>query len=550
MKRVNAVIVGAGAAGGIVAKELSVAGLSVVLLERGKWYTASDCRKDDLRNQRTTVLGNAFGPEDEGNPRVWVDAKGVSHIVLPSEGAYQNNAACVGGGTLSYGAQAWRYMPQDFRMRSTYGAPPGSSLEDWPISYDDLEPFYEKAEYEIGVSGDYSGTPFHGPRRRPLPMPPLPPGREFAILEPAARRLGLHPFHIPMARNSVPYNGRGPCMRCRWCVGFACDVDAKNGSQNTVIPTALSTGNCELRTECMAKEILTDDRGRARGIAYYDAKGHLQEQLSDIVVVSGCATESARLLLNSKSRLFPAGLGNRHDQVGRHLQGHHYTGAVGYFDFETYDDIGPGASIAISDYNHGTPGLRGGGMLANEFIRLPIHNVDRLPADTPRWGLGHKQAMRHWHKRSIVIMGPTQQIPTADARVTLDPTVRDKWGLPVVRFSGNVHPHTFDIGEIQAKRAEEWLKEAGAIHTSQMSGRPETVSAGQHQAGTCRMGSDPQNSVVNRNCQLHDVDNVFVIDSSVHVNNGGFNPVLTIMAIAYFASDALVNNWKGTGFRS
>jgi choline dehydrogenase-like flavoprotein len=550
MKRVNAVIVGAGAGGGIVAKELATAGLSVVLLERGKWYTANDCRKDDLRNQRTTVLGNAFGPEDEGNPRVSVDAKGVPHIVLASEGGYQNDAACVGGGTLSWGAQAWRFLPQDFKMRSTYGAPQGSSLEDWPISYDDLEPFYEKAEYEIGISGDYSGTPFHGPRRRDLPMPPLPPNREFEILEPAAKRLGLHPFHLPMARNSVPYNGRGPCMRCRWCVGFVCETDAKNGSQNTVIPVALNTGNCELRTECTVKEVLTDDRGRARGVAYFDAKGHLQQQLADIVVVSGGATESARLLLNSKSRLFPDGLGNRHDQVGRNLQGHHYSGATGYFDFDTYDDVGPGASIAVSDYNHGTPGLCGGGMLANEFIRLPIHMIDRLPPGAPRWGLGHKQAMRDWHKRTIAVMGPTQQIPTADARVTLDPTVRDKWGMPVVRISGNVHPHTFDIGEVQAKRAEAWLKEAGAIHTSVGAHRPESVSAGQHQAGTCRMGDDPQGSVVNRYCQIHDVDNVFVIDSSVHVNNGGFNPALTIMAIAYYASEALIRNWKGTGFRS
>jgi choline dehydrogenase-like flavoprotein len=550
MKRVNAVVVGAGAAGGIVAKELAVAGLSVVLLERGKWYTAEDCRKDDLRNQRTTVLGNAFGPEDEGTPRVWVDAQGTPRTVLASEGGYNNNAACVGGGTLSYGAQAWRYMPQDFRMRSTYGAPAGSSLEDWPISYDDLEPFYEKAEYEIGVSGDYSGTPFHGPRRRPLPMPPLPPGREFSILEPAAKRLGLHPFHIPMARNSVPYNGRGPCMRCRWCVGFACEVDAKNGSQNTVIPVALNTGNCELRTQCMAKEILTDERGRVHGVAYFDERGRLQEQLSDIVIVSGCATESARLLLNSKSRFFPNGLGNRYDQVGRHLQGHHYTGALGSFDFETYDDIGPGATIAVSDYNHGTPGLCGGGMLANEFIRLPIHMIDRLPPGTPHWGLAHKQAMRHWHKRTIVIMGPTQQIPTADARVTVDPAVRDKWGLPVCRFSGNVHPHTFEIGEMQARRAEAWLKETGAIHTSLMAGKPTMVSAGQHQAGTCRMGNDPRTSVVNKTCQVHDIDNLFVIDSSVHVTNGGFNPVLTIMAVAYYASAALVREWKGTGFRS
>jgi choline dehydrogenase-like flavoprotein len=353
-----------------------------------------------------------------------------------------------------------------------------------------------------------------------------------------------------MARNSVPYNGRGPCMRCRWCCGFACEVDAKNGSQNTVIPVALGTGNCDLRTECMVKEILVDDHGHAIGVAYFDSNGQLQQQLSDLVVVSGCAIESARLLLNSKSRLFPNGLGNRFDQVGRNLQGHHYTGAIGYFDFDTYDDVGPGASIAICDYNHGTPGLVGGGMLANEFIRLPIQSIDRLPPNTPHWGLAHKQAMRAWHKRSIVIIGPTQQIPAADARVTVDPTVRDKWGLPVARFSGNVHPHTFEIGEVQAKRAEAWLKEAGAIHTSIMAGKPESVSAGQHQAGTCRMGNDPESSVVNRNCQIHDVDNVFVIDSSAHVTNGGFNPALTIMAIAYMASDALVHDWKSTGLRS
>ncbi len=550
MNRVNAVIVGAGAAGGIVAKQLAAAGLSVVLLERGPWYTPADCRKDDLRNQRTTVLGNAFGPEDLGFPRVVVDAGGVARIVRPSDSAYQNNAACVGGGTLSYGAQAWRYMPQDFRMKSVYGAPAGSSLEDWPIGYGDLEPFYDQAEYEIGVSGDYAPDPFHGPRKRRLPMPPLPANREWEILEPAARRLGLHPFAIPMLRNSVPYNDRGPCMRCRWCVGFACEVDAKNGSQNTVIPQALATGNCELRMRCTATEILMDERGHARGVEYINEDGRREQQLSDVVVVSACAIESARLLLNSKSRLFPNGLGNRYDQVGRHLQGHYYTGALGYFDHDTYDDVGPGASIALCDYNHGTPGLCGGGMLANEFIRLPIHMIDRLPPGTPRWGQGHKQAMREWHRRTIVVMGPTQQIPTAEARVTLDPAVRDKWGAPVARIQGNSHPHTFEIGAVQAKRAQAWLQEAGAIHTALMNSRPQMISAGQHQAGTCRMGNDPRASVVTPNCQLHDVENVFVIDGSVHVSNGGFNPALTIMAIAYYASAALVRGWKGTRYRS
>ncbi|HWB99059.1 MAG TPA: GMC family oxidoreductase [Bryobacteraceae bacterium] len=544
LPHVHAVIVGAGAGGGIVAKELAEAGLQVVLLERGKWYTPFDCRKDDLRNQRTTVLGNAFGPDDERNPRVLVDDHGRSSIIRASQGGYQNNAACVGGGTFSYGAMAWRYLEKDFRMRSTYGIVPGSTLEDWPLSYQDLEPYYTKAEWEIGVSGDDTGNIFRAPRGKPLPMPPLPPNREYEILLPAAKRLGLHPFDIPMLRNSVPYNGRPACLRCRWCVGFACEADAKCGTHNTVIPKALATGHCDVRTECVAKEILTDERGRATGVAYFDAEGHLQTQPADVVVVSCAAVESARLLLNSRSRLFPTGLGNRYDWVGRNLQGHTYSGASGLFDFDVYDDVGPGAGIAICDYNHGNSGLAGGAMLANEFVRLPYHFVNAMPPSVPRWGKAHKDFMRRWYRRTIVVMGPTQEMPVFDSRVQVDPSVRDHWGIPVARLSGDKHPHTLEIASYMTGKAEQWLREAGAIQTwKKMPGRG--LSGGQHQAGTCRMGNDPKTSVVDRYCRVHDVDNVYVVDGSVHVTNGGFNPVLTIMAIAYHASANLVKNWKG-----
>ena len=549
MRKVDAVVIGAGAGGGVAAKELATNGLSVVLLERGNWYGPNEDRKDDLRNQRTTILGNNSGPEDEGNPRVVVDLAGRERIVFPSQGGYSNNAACVGGGTLTYGAMAWRYHPIDFRMRSTYGAPEGSTLEDWPISYDDLEPYYEKAEWEIGVSGDDANNPFKGPRNRTLPMPPLPPTKEHVILKAAAERLKLHPFDIPMLRNSVPYGGRPPCMRCRWCVGFACEVNAKCGTQNTVIPVALATGQCELRTGAMVKEIRFDQKGHATGVAYYDENDRLQTQEADLVVVSGAATESARLLLNSKHRLFPNGLGNRFDWVGRNLQGHTYTGAFGYFEEDVYDDLGPGAGIAICDFNHGNPGLKGGALLANEFIRLPIQFLGMLPPGTPRWGKAHKDAMRKYYRHNIIVQGPTQEMPLWDSRVQLDPKVKDRWGIPVLRISGDRHPHTLEIGAAMAAKAEMWLKEAGAIDTwRKLPGRG--TSGGQHQAGTCRMGNDPKTSVVNRYCQVHDVDNVFVADGSVHVTNGGFNPVLTIMANAYRASDHIVKTWKASRFRS
>jgi choline dehydrogenase-like flavoprotein len=470
-------------------------------------------------------------------------------IVTPSDGGYSNNAACVGGGTFSYGAMAWRYHEKDFRMRSTYGALEGSTLDDWPIAYADLEPFYEKAEWELGVSGDVSADPFKAPRRKPLPMPPLAPNREYQILQPAAKRLGLHPFDIPMLRNSVPYNGRGSCMRCRWCVGFACEVNARTGTHNTVIPIALSTGNCELRTGCMTKEILLDDHARATGVAYFDSKNRLQEQPADLVIVCGGAIESARLLLNTRHKLFPDGLGNRTGWVGRNLQSHSYAGATGLFDYDTYDDLGPGASIAISDYNHGNPGLKGGAMLANEFIRLPYQFMNQVPPWIPEWGPEHKEFVRTAFNRTIVVMGPVQEMPLADARVQLDPKVKDHWGIPVARLSGTRHPHTIEIGRFIAGKAEDWLKEAGASQTWKRA-PGKSLSGGQHQAGTCRMGNDPRSSVVNRNCQLHDVDNVYVIDASVHVTNGGFNPALTILANAYRTSATLLNDWKGTRVRS
>jgi choline dehydrogenase-like flavoprotein len=434
-------------------------------------------------------------------------------------------------------------------MRSQYGALEGSTLDDWPISYDDLEPYYEKAEWEIGVSGDDSGNPFKGARRKPLPMPPLPPTTEHKLLQAAAERLKLHPFHIPMLRNSVPYNGRAGCMRCRWCVGFPCEVNAKCGTQNTVIPTALATGKCELRIGAMVKEIQFNQSGRAIGVGYFDDYDRYQFQPADLVVVAGAATETARLLLNSKHAQWPNGLGNRFDWVGRNLQGHTYTGALGVFEEDVYDDLGPGAGIAICDYNHGNPGLRGGAMLANEFIRLPIQALGSLPPGTPRWGKGHKDAMRQYYRHTIAVQGPTQEMPLWDSRVQLDPKVRDRWGIPVLRISGDKHPHTIEIGTAMTFKAEAWLKEAGAVRTWRKTpGRG--VSGGQHQAGTCRMGNDPKTSVVDRDCRVHDVSNVFVADGSVHVTNGGFNPVLTIMANAYRVSEHLLKTWKGTRFRA
>ncbi len=548
-KHVNAIVVGAGAGGGVVAKELAENGLSVVLFERGGWPDYDRHINDELISQRTQVLGSAFGPDHRKNPRVWIYPDGSREVITPISGDYGHNAACVGSGTVSYGAMAWRFMPEDFRMKSTYGPVEGSTLDDWPITYEELEPFYEKAEWEIGVSGDDSRNPFAPPRRRPHPMPPFENNMEGKVLVAACERLGLHPFPIPMLRNSVPYNGRPACIRNRTCVGFACPVDGKNGTHNTVIPKAIATGNCEVRVHCQVAEITSEPSGRIRGVRYFDEQGKGVEQTADLVIVSASATETARLLLNSRSDRFPNGLGNNNDWVGRNLQGHAYTGALGIFDEVITDFAGPGATIGFCDYNHHNDGIIGGGLLCNEFNALPYLFSGLRPPGAATWGKEHKEFQMKNIKRVSGLHGPVQEIPSFGARVTIDPEVRDYWGIPVVALSGERHPIDHEHCKWLSEKAEAVLKEAGASYTWQRVGG-KGLGGGQHQAGTARMGNDPETSVTNRYGQVHGIDNLFVADGSLFVTNGGFNPALTILAVGYWVSDYITRTWKGTGFKS
>jgi choline dehydrogenase-like flavoprotein len=539
---VQAVVIGAGAGGGVVAKELSTAGISVVLLERGGWISFADHGDDELTAQRIFPLKPFLGPDMKRYRRVAVDQNGNERIVLPNEWAYGNVAACVGSGTVAYGAMGWRFMQEDFKMKSTYGEIPGSTLEDWPISYDDLEPYYEKVEWEVGVSGDDTPNPFAPPRRKDYPMPAFGHNREARILEDAAKRLGLHPFSIPMLRNSVPYNGRADCIHVRNCVGFACRVNAKNGTHNTVIPTALESGNCALRTHCKVARIVSNDRGRITGVEYFDENDNKQTQTADIVILAASATETPRLLLNSATRHYPRGIGNRHDWVGRNLQDHAYAGANGLFEEEIYDDVGPGASVAICDFAHHNPGCVGGAMLSNGFITMPYAFSRTRPPGAPRWGSEHKTYQREQYKRYASISGPVQEIPVFDSRIQVTDEVKDHWGIPVAKLSGYRHEEDLKTAAFIAEKAEQWLQEAGAVKTwKQLPGSG--LGAAQHQAGSCRMGDDPQTSVTNSYGQVHGIDNLFIADGSLHVTNGAFNPALTIMALAYRVGGHIVQRY-------
>jgi choline dehydrogenase-like flavoprotein len=535
----DVIVIGAGAAGAIVAAVLAETGKTVLLLERGPLLSYAQISRDHLRNQRVSLHGINAGPGD-GNPRVAQLSDGSIRIVQPREGAYHNNAAIVGGGTRVFGAQAWRFMPQDFGMASIYGVPPGSSLADWPIDYDDLEPYYQRAEWEIGVAGNATEHQFEGPRHKPLPMPPTDDTLQRHILHRGAQQLGISTQTVPMFINTVPYQQRAACVRCGMCIGFACPTDAKNGTHNTMIPRALATGRCILHAGAQVERILTDPHGRATGVACHFPDGNRRVVTSRVIVVSAGAIESARLLLNSTSAQYPSGLGNRHDQVGRNLQGHHYFGAQAIMREVTYDGIGPGPTIATCQWAHGNPGIVGGAMVANEFIKLPAgYFKGPWPADVPRWGLAAKRWMRDTYRRAIHLQGPVQEIPSPDARVTIDPRVRDRFGIPVARLSGSQHPETLRTTRFIHERCRDWLAAGGAERIWGSAPTIPFLSGGQHQAGTCRMGNDPRSSVCDGFGAVHGHENLCVVDGSLHVTNGAFNPVLTIMALAFRSAERI-----------
>jgi choline dehydrogenase-like flavoprotein len=544
MTTYDAIIIGTGAAGGIVAGVLAEAGIQVLLLERGPSLSFSDVGRDHLRNQRLSVYGHNAGPEIEGNPRVFVDPQGSPRQVRPHEPGYHNNAACVGGGTRVYGAQAWRFMPEDFRMASLYGVPEGSSLADWPITYDALEPFYDRAEWELGAAGDGETLLDKIPRQRGYPLPPVDPSPQTIALKRGAHQLGWSTNPVPLLINTRPYGGRDVCIGCKYCVGFACPTDAKSGTQNTLIPRALATGNCTLVTNAVVNQLTTDERGNVTGVSYIvhsPTETQSRSARAKVVIVSAGAIESARLLLNSRSTHHPNGLGNEYDQVGRHLQGHLYPRVYGLTNEKIFSGVGPGVTVATTQFNHGNAGIIGGGMLADDFIKPPIDFwYDSLPPDLPRWGLANKQFMRDNYTRVLHVRGPVQDVPSGEARVTIDPAVTDRWGIPVPRLSGTTHPETVRAAEFMQKRGEEWLLASGCEKV--WSYNPGLVlSGGQHQAGTCRMGNDPRTSVTDRWARVHNHENLFVIDGSLHVTNGGFNPVLTIMALAFRSADYIVS---------
>jgi choline dehydrogenase-like flavoprotein len=526
---VDFVVVGSGAAGGIVARELSQAGLSVVVMEQGPRMSPADFEHDELKYRHLAGITN----DPTANPQTFrtdPSKKAVAEGRTPL-----TYARVVGGSSAHFTANFWRFHEIDFNERSVLGPISGTGFADWPISYAELEPYYTKVEWEVGVSGLAGASPFDPPRSKPYPMPPLPVKSSGVLFERGARKLGLHPFPAPMAITSVPYRGRPACVQCGLCNGFGCEVRAKSSSVWTVIPEAEATGKCEVRSESYVFRIGMNTRGRTTGVHYFDAQKREHFQKARAVVLCANGSETPRLLLNSATEAFPQGLANSSGVVGKYLMFNQGGGAQGLFEHPLNEYKGASVTRILHDFYDVDPkrGYYGGGGL-DARAAAPLAWGHGVPAGVPRWGAGFKEYLQAY-THSMSVSGHATSLALETNRVDIDPELKDAWGIPAMRVTYKDHPDDLKFAAFLRDRAVEVLDAAGAksIEPGDVSER----RGGVHLLGTCRMGDDPKESVVDKYHRTHDVRNLFICDGSSFVTSGRGQPTMTIEALAFRAGE-------------
>jgi choline dehydrogenase-like flavoprotein len=528
---VDFIVIGSGAAGGTVARELARAGLDVVVLEQGPRYTTADFRHDELANWVDLKLSNNL----QTNPQTF--RKSASDVATRAKDFptawYAPN---VGGSTSHFTANYWRLHEVDFNERSRIGAIPGTTFADWPISYAELEPYYTKVEWEVGVSGLAGASPFDPPRSKPYPMPPLPVKSSGVLLERGARKLGLHPFPAPMAIASVPYKDRAACAHCGFCIGFGCEMQAKSGTLFTMIPEAEATGHCEVRPLSYVTRIETNAAGRTTGVAYFDQDKREHFQKSRGVVVCANGAETPRLLLNSANARFPQGLANSSGMLGKNLMFNTYAQTNALFEHELNEFKSVQVTRIVHDWYDHDPkrGFYGGGGLDGRIGPMPLAWALFAPPPGRRWGVDFKSLLEALPRAMIVATHGTS-LPLASNMVDLDPDLKDAWGVPALRVTYRDHPDDLSFARFLQDRSVEIMQAAGAQDVWK---DPVTeTTGGPHLLGTARMGNDPATSVVDKYHRTHDIPNLFLCDGSSMVTSGRGQPTMTIQALAFRAGD-------------
>ncbi|MFK7966526.1 MAG: GMC family oxidoreductase [Burkholderiaceae bacterium] len=499
------VIIGSGAGGGTLANELAQKGIKVIALEAGKRESPASFLNDEWPS--FSQLAWTDPRTTSGDWRVAKDFSGLPAWICKA----------VGGTTTHWAGASLRLQDWEFRAKTEYGDIEGANLLDWPVTLAELEPYYSRAEFKMGV------TRTHG-------IPGLPGNNNFKVMHAGATKLGYKDCHTGrMAINSAPRHDRGRCMQLGFCFQ-GCKSGAKWSTLYTEIPAAEATGNFELRTECHVSRIEHDASGKVTGVVYFDGQGKEQRQKARAVCVAGNSIETPRLLMLSESAKFKDGLANSSGQVGRNYM-RHMTGSVyALFDEPVHMHRGTTMAGIITDEAINDPkrGFVGGYELETLALGLPFMAAFLDPG---AWGEEFAEYMDNYaNMAGMWIVG--EDMPREDNRITLNDKVKDARGLPVANVHFDDHPNDNAMRDHAYKQGQAVYEAAGARKSFRTPPYPST-----HNLGTCRMSEKAADGVCNAFGQTHDIDNLFISDGSQFTTGGAENPTLTIVTLAIRQAD-------------
>ena len=527
---VDVLIVGAGASGAAIAWSLTETRMRILCLEQGPHVHDKDfpSRREDYELARYGSF--SCDPNIRQLPQDYpinVDDSEIAPV----------NFNAVGGSTINFLGHWPRFHPSDFRTKTLDGV-----ADDWPIDYATLEPFYNMNDRNTGVSG-LAGNPSYPPYEPPLP--PIPIGKLGKTLAGGFNKLGWHWWPSDVAILSRDQDGRSKCVNAGTC-DLGCAAGAKGGTNFTYWPMLEQSG-VELRIGCRVREILLDENGMARSVLYHGADGQLYEQKAEIVILACNGVGTPRVLLNSRSKLFPDGLANRSGQVGKNLMFHPLTGVTGVFDEPMEGFKGPLAcSILSQEFYESDPDrdfVRGYGLYSGRFTTPMTYVLGGYGIDAPiPWGEEHRRIIDEIYPYCAGLTVVTEDLPEETNTVTLDPDLTDSDGIPAPKITYKVSDNTWKMIAHGEDCAEEALLAAGAKQILGKGANKVWWRSGWHQMGTCRMGDDPERSVVNGWGRAHDVKNLFIVDGSIFVTSAAVNPTSTIQALALYIGDRIKNN--------
>lgn len=563
----DVVIVGYGASGGPASLELAKAGYSVVVLEAGPHRTT----EEDFQRGSMDTLRWLTRAEMIDDKRMSLTFR-TNEAEVARPWGYRM-ASTVGGASVHWSGQSWRYYVDDFRSKTTiqemygktgrlaYLKEDRAAIEDWPLAYDEVEPYYEKVEYTIGVGGwpgniqgkirpinPDEGNPYEAPRQKDYPYRTLRDNATDITFRKGALERGLKPFHVPTAFTVDTWTSpegvqRAGCTYCSFCTGFGCWNGSKGSSLSALLPAALKQKTFELRANCYVTKV-NHRAGRAISVTYIDGNGVEHEQPGDIFILGAYSFQNVRLLLHSGIT------GN--GQVGKYFINRPSVGLSAIFgDRHLNGWNGPAVQRqGIDDYNGENAAemklklpesqffIRGA-FIGSPSQRVPLETYEQRPADVPRWGAGYKNYLKENLNRYMGLQLLMEGMPYEDNYIDLDPTFKDQYGIPYARVTRSVKKNDIRMGHFIWDRAKEIAEAAGATKVwGNRNAVPQPSMT--HDLGGCRMGKDPTKSVVNRYCQMWTMPNVLVVGGAVHPSISGHNPTETIWMISYWAADAVI----------